>query len=250
MIEYGPQLAEGKTKLIYAHPTDPRLAYMVQKDAISAGDGLRRDALEGKGALSGRTAASVFSALNAAGVRTHFHDDLTPEIMVVLLCAMLPLEVVMRRLATGSYCRRHPEVEEGTRFDPPLVEFFLKDDLNHDPQIDADGIVARDLATPAEIAWITSEGRRVFATLEQLWLTQDIHLVDLKIEFGRDPMGQLMVADMIDNDSWRLWPDGDKSQMLDKQIYRNMQEVTPEGLELLKDKYAEVRDRTERFRPE
>ena len=118
------------------------------------------------------------------------------------------------------------------------------------PQRIAKLLARAGIASRRDIERMIAEGRKVFERLEQLWGEQHVQLVDLKIEFGRDPQGTLMVADMIDNDSWRLWPDGDKAQMLDKQIYRNMQEVTPEGLELLKDKYADVRDRTERFRPE
>jgi phosphoribosylaminoimidazole-succinocarboxamide synthase len=247
-MEYGAKLAEGKTKSIYAHPTDPQLAYMVQKDAISAGDGARRNEIAGKGALSGRTAANVFTLLNHEGVQTHYRGDPQPGVMLVERCSMLPLEVVMRRLATGSYCRRNPDVAEGTRFDPLLVEFFFKDDANHDPQIDGPGIVARELASPDEVAWIEQAGSQVFAILERRWADLGVQLVDLKIEFGRTASGELIVADMIDNDSWRLWPNGDKSQMLDKQIYRNMASVTDEGLQGLKEKYAQVRDLTEAFR--
>jgi phosphoribosylaminoimidazole-succinocarboxamide synthase len=247
-MEYGEQLAEGKTKLIYAHPSDPGRAFMVQKDSISAGDGARRNEIAGKGAISGRTAANVFALLNSEGVRTHYHADPAPGVMEVERCAMLPLEVVMRRRATGSYCRRHPEIDEGSRFDPVLVEFFIKDDANHDPQIWAEDIVARDLASPDEVRWIETEGARVFEILERRWARQDVELIDLKIEFGRAADGQLIVADMIDNDSWRLWPGGDKAQMLDKQIYRNMPNVTDEGLQGLKRKYEDVRDLTEEFR--
>lgn len=247
-MEYGAKLAEGKTKVIYAHPTDPHRAYMVQKDSISAGDGARRNEIMGKGVISGRTAANVFVALNNAGVRTHYHADPAPGVMLVERCVMLPLEVVMRRIATGSYCRRHPDVAEGTRFEPVLVEFFFKDDANHDPQIDGPGIVARELANPDEVSQIEREGIRVFAILEQRWAALGVQLVDLKIEFGRTATGEFIVADMIDNDSWRLWPGGDKSQMLDKQIYRNMSSVTAEGLDELKVKYEQVRDLTERFR--
>ncbi|KPL81282.1 phosphoribosylaminoimidazolesuccinocarboxamide synthase [Herpetosiphon geysericola] len=247
-MQYGTKLAEGKTKIIYAHPEDQSLAYMLQKDSISAGDGARRNEIEGKGAISGRTSANVFALLNRSGVRTHYKADPEPGVMVVERCDMLPLEVVMRRLATGSYCRRHPETPEGTRFSPPLVEFFYKDDANHDPQIDLAGIVEKGLATAEEVHFIEQEGTRVFELLEQTWAERGVQLVDLKIEFGRTPDGTLIVADMIDNDSWRLWPDGDKSKMLDKQIYRNLQTVTDEALQNLKAKYEEVRDITESFR--
>lgn len=246
-MELGSKLAEGKTKIIYAHPSDPALALMVQKDSISAGDGARRNQIEGKGALSGRTAANVFALLNRAGIATHMLAAPEPAVMLVRRCAMIPLEVVMRRLATGSYLKRHPEVGEGARFDPPLVEFFLKDDARHDPQIAPDEIAAQAIASAAEVQQMTADGRRVFETLERAWAAQDVALVDLKIEFGRDGSGALIVADMVDNDSWRLWPGGQKERMLDKQVYRNMQQVTDAGLVQVRDLYATVAHLTDAF---
>ncbi len=246
-MEYGAKLAEGKTKIVYAHPDDSTLVVLVHKDSISAGDGARRNVIDGKGELSGRTAANVFRFLNQAGVPTHFVAAPGPTEMVARNCEMIPIEVVMRRRATGSYLRRHPETAEGTRFDPVLVEFFLKDDARHDPQITAEEIVAEGIATADEVAAMIEQGRHVFALLEQAWAEQDVALIDLKIEFGRDRSGGLLVADMIDNDSWRIWPGGEKERMLDKQIYRNMQAVTHEALDTLKQKYAEVADLTERF---
>jgi phosphoribosylaminoimidazole-succinocarboxamide synthase len=246
-MDYGAKLAEGKTKIVYAHPDDPSLVVLVHKDSISAGDGARRNEIAGKGALSGRTAANVFRFLNQAGVATHFVAAPSDVEMVTRRCAMIPIEVVMRRRATGSFLRRHPETPEGTRFDPTLVEFFLKDDARHDPQISEAEMIAQGIATADEVAALTEQGRRVFELLEQAWAAQDVALIDLKIEFGRDPSGALLVADMIDNDSWRIWPGGEKERMLDKQIYRNMQTVTGEGLDALKQKYAEVAALTERF---
>lgn len=243
----GDKLAEGKTKIIYAHPDRAELAVMVQKDAISAGDGARRDTIAGKGAISGRTSANVFGLLKRRGVPTHFITAPADEQMVVIRCEMIPLEVVMRRLATGSYLKRHPESSEGQRFEPVLVEFFVKDDARHDPQMQPDEIMQARIASEAELGRMIASGREVFAVLEQAWAAQEIQLVDLKIEFGRTPDGALIVADMIDNDSWRLWPGGDKARMLDKQIYRNMQDVTGDGLALVRDKYVEVAALTERF---
>jgi phosphoribosylaminoimidazole-succinocarboxamide synthase len=246
-MQYGEQIAEGKTKIVYAHPDDPTLVVLQHKDAISAGDGARRNVIEGKGALSGRTAANVFTFLNAQGVATHFVEAPSPTEMVAKRCRMIPIEVVMRRQATGSYLKRHPEVAEGTRFDPVLVEFFLKDDARHDPQITENDIVAHGIAGTGDVAQMTEQGRRVFELLEQAWAAQDIALVDLKIEFGRTDDGTLLVADMIDNDSWRIWPDGDKNRMLDKQIYRNMRNVTDFGLSDVLRRYAQVADLTEHF---
>src|SRR6266508_1584484 len=105
MMDLGPKLAEGKTKIIYAHPSESHLAVMVQKDSISAGDGARRNTIAGKGARSGRTAANVFTLLNGSGLATHYLDSPEPSVMVVRRCRMIPLEVVMRRLTTGSYLK-------------------------------------------------------------------------------------------------------------------------------------------------
>jgi phosphoribosylaminoimidazole-succinocarboxamide synthase len=262
----GPKLAEGKTKIIHAHPDDPALAIMLHKDSISAGDGARRNTIAGKGALSGRTAANVFALLNRAGIATHFVAAPEPTTMIVRRCEMIPIEVVMRRIATGSYLKRFPDAVEGARFEPPLVEFFLKDDARHDPQITAEAMAAQGIASPAEAEQIIADGQRVFETLERAWAEQDVTLVDLKIEFGR-PQGigdrgqgievippsqysvpntqSLLVADMIDNDSWRLWPGGEKRRMLDKQIYRNMQQVDDEGLEQVRQLYKTVAEMTD-----
>src|SRR5947209_14129454 len=228
---FGPLLAEGKTKQIYAHAGDDTLAYMVNKDQITAGDGVRRNQLVGKSRWSTITTANVFRLLNEEQIATHLVEQIDDVTLLVRRCAMLPIEQVMRRIATGSYLKRHPEVSEGTRFEPVLVETFLKDDARHDPQIWREDIVTMGLATPSEIEWMAGQGRRVFLTLERAWATVDVTLVDLKIEFGRDPEGPLLVADVIDNDSWRLWPGGDKTRMLDKQVYRNLKDVTPQDLQ-------------------
>src|SRR2546430_6840028 len=243
-IHFGPLLAEGKTKVIYAHPQDVSLAYMVNKDPITAGDGARRNELAGKSRWSTITTANVFRLLNDANIATHFVEQINDVTLLVRRCTMLPIEQVQRRIATGSYLKRHPEVSEGTRFEPVLVETFLKDDARHDPQIFQDDIVNMALATPTEIEWMAGQGRRVFETLERAWATVDVTLVDLKIEFGREPGDHLLVADVIDNDSWRLWPGGDKTRMLDKQVYRNLKDVTPQDLQGIADRYALVADLT------
>jgi phosphoribosylaminoimidazole-succinocarboxamide synthase len=247
MIEnpsFGPLLAEGKTKRIYADPDNDTLVYMVSKDQITAGDGARRNELAGKARLSTITTANVFHLLNEENIDTAFVKQINDVTLLVRRCTMLPIEQVMRRIATGSYLKRHSEVSEGTRFDPVLVETFLKDDARHDPLISSEDIVTMGLATATEIEWMAGQGRRVFETLERAWATVDVTLVDLKIEFGRDPEGHLLVADVIDNDSWRLWPGGDKTRMLDKQVYRNLKDVTAQDLQDIVDRYTLVADLT------
>lgn len=241
---FGTLLAEGKTKQIYAYPLDEHLVYIVSKDQITAGDGARRNEIAGKSRLSTITTANVFRLLNEAGIATHFVRQVNDTTLLVQRCAMLPIEHVQRRIATGSYLKRHPEVSEGTHFDPVLIETFLKDDANHDPQISSEDIIQLGIASQADITWMANEGRRVFATLERAWANIAITLVDLKIEFGRDAQGRLLVADVIDNDSWRLWPGGDKTRMLDKQVYRNLQNVTSADLQSIADRYALVAELT------
>ncbi len=242
--QFGPLLAEGKTKLIYAYPGDESLAYMVNKDQITAGDGARRNELAGKSRWSTITTANVFTLLNRENIATHLVKQIDDVTLLVRRCTMLPVEQVQRRIATGSYLKRHPEISEGTRFEPVLVETFLKDDARHDPQIWAADIIEMGLATAQEIEWMAQEGRRVFESLERAWAKADVTLVDLKIEFGRDSKGNLLVADVIDNDSWRLWPGGDKTRMLDKQVYRNLQTVTEQDMQGIADRYALVADLT------
>jgi len=127
-----------------------------------------------------------------------------------------------------------------------LVEFFLKDDANHDPMISPDQIVARSIASPQEIGVMTELARLTFEILSHAWRKRDVLLVDLKIEFGRlaggESQGQLVIADVIDNDSWRIWPQGREELMLDKQIYRNLESVDDAALEHVKQAYERVAD--------
>ncbi|MFV9506983.1 MAG: phosphoribosylaminoimidazolesuccinocarboxamide synthase [Oscillochloridaceae bacterium umkhey_bin13] len=236
-------LAEGKTKIVYVHPDDSALCILAHKDGITAGDGTRRHTIPGKGALAGRTTANVFRLLAAHGVATHFVAAPTLDQTIVRRCTMIPLEVVTRRLATGSFLRRHPEVAEGQRFEPTLIEFFLKDDAAHDPLIEEAAIIEAGYATADEVATMVATAREVFAILESAWAKLEVNLVDLKIEFGRTETG-LLVADVIDNDSWRIWPGGEKGRMLDKQVYRNATLVDDAVLADVYARYAQVAELT------
>src|SRR5437763_6216997 len=140
---FGPLLAEGKTKQIYAYPGDDTLAYMVNKDQITAGDGVRRNQLVGKSRWSTITTANVFRLLNEEQIATHFVEQIHDVTLLVRRCAMLPIEQVMRRIATRSYLKRHPEASVGRRFETGLVDTFLKHDARHDPQIWEEDIVNR-----------------------------------------------------------------------------------------------------------
>jgi hypothetical protein len=147
-------------------------------------------------------------------------------------------------VAAGSFVKRNPAAARGALLVPRVAESFVKDDANHDPLIAPDQIIAQNLAAPHEVATMTELARLVFDILAHAWRRRDIMLVDLKIEFGRlasgENQGQLVIADVIDNDSWRIWPQGREDLMLDKQMYRNLESVDDEALANVKRAYERV----------
>ena len=261
-----PPLAEGKTKRIWPG-IYPNEVLIESKDDITAGDGARRDTIAHKAELATETTSNVFVLLERAGIPTHFvdrHDALTFRAMEV---TMIPIELVTRRVAFGSYLKRNPDTEPRTEFGHVEFEMFAKDDANHDPLLTYDfsqGIVKQFRPdTPVSTESLLSElpvhespfGIRyhhavqmhrlaidTFEVLEAAWKDQDVTLVDMKIECGIAHDGQIVVADVIDNDSWRIWPGGDPNQMVDKQLYRDGQ-----SLDYVADKYAWVAEATRQF---
>lgn len=254
----GEKLNEGKTKIIYNLPKSPNGDHVLirSKDKISAGDGARMHEIEGKSAISNDTTCTIFELLNACNVKTHFisrHDETS---FVAVKCEMIPLEFVNRRLATGSFLKRNPGVKEGYRFSPPKMETFFKDDANHDPQWSHEQIIEAELKLGGvtigvrEVELMTSTAVVVFEILEKAWATVDCTLVDMKIEFGVNARtGEIFLADVVDNDSWRLWPSGDRRLMRDKQVYREMKEVTGEGLAIVKKNYKWVQEQSRNLLP-
>jgi phosphoribosylaminoimidazole-succinocarboxamide synthase len=246
-MKKGHEITRGKTKVLFELDGQPDVLVVQQQDAITAGDGARRDVIDGKGRIAAKTTARVFRLLNLCGLPTHYlsggEDDDDNE-MLVRRAQMIPLEVVVRGVAAGSLVRRRPGIQRGALLVPRLIEFFLKDDANHDPLIEADAIVAQGVATPQELATMTELARITYEILAHAWRRRDALLVDLKIEFGRlasgESKGALVIADVIDNDSWRVWPQGREELMLDKQLYRNLATVSPADLEQVKANYEQV----------
>lgn len=250
----GVEVGRGKTKVLYEHPEVSDAVVVVQQDNITAGDGAKRHTIRGKGRLAALTTSRVYRLLNACGIPTHYlsgGEDPDNNEMLVRRCEMIPIEVVVRGIAAGSYLKRNPGVKAGTVLAPRLVEYFFKDDARHDPQYTADQIVDEAICTTAELAAMSDLARLIFDILAHAWRRQDVLLVDLKVEFGRAaaPNGgsEILLADVIDNDSWRIWPAGDQTQMLDKQVYRNLSAPTPSDLDSIKAKYEEVAERVGKF---
>jgi len=246
-VNKGLEVARGKTKALYEKPGQPDVLIVSALDNLTAGDGARRDELAGKGRIAAKTAGRIFRLLNLCGLPTHYvsggEDDDDNE-MLVRRCEMIPLEVVVRGVAAGSLVRRKPGIARGSILVPRMVEFFMKDDANHDPLIEPDDIVHQGLAAAQEIGAMSEIARITFEILAHAWRRRETLLVDLKLEFGRivsgEGRGNLVIADVIDNDSWRVWPQGREELMLDKQLYRNLDTVTPQDLERVRENYETV----------
>lgn len=262
----GTKLAEGKTKIIWSSGTNGEVL-IESKDDITAGDGARRDTIEGKAELATRTTSNCFKLLKQAGIPTHFLGRDTERIFRAKEVTMIPIELVARRVAYGSYTKRNPDTVPQTRFDDVVVEMFAKDDPNHDPILNFDfddGVVSRSrpnapissdtlidsspisdspfALTEEQFGALSAITSDTFEVLEAAWADQDVTLVDMKIECGFTPDGKIVVADVIDNDSWRIWPGGDPSNMADKQLYRDGRSLSD-----VADRYAWVAEATDRF---
>ena len=235
----GEKLNEGKTKIVYALPQSPNVDHVLlrSKDRITAGDGARAHDLEGKSEISNETTCAIFELLNACGIRTHFVKKHDATSFIAANCEMIPLEVVTRRLATGSFLRRNPGVKEGYRFSPLKLETFFKDDANHDPQWSHEQILEAGL----KYGGVAIGEREVEIMSSTAIAILDCTLVDMKVEFGVNARtGEMLLADVVDNDAWRLWPSGDRRLMRDKQVYRELKEVTAESLEVVKKNFKWV----------
>jgi phosphoribosylaminoimidazole-succinocarboxamide synthase len=253
------KLTEGKTKIIY--DIGESRVIMFSKDDITAGDGTKRDIIPGKGAVATKTTANVFRLLNRHSIPTHFVEQIDAARLLCIKCKMIPLEVTIRGTAAGHYVKRNPNVDESTDLKELVVDFTFKDDARHDPLV----VIAEDgiwelhnperpispgtlieeidpLLSEEEVNIVEEIGKRTFCVLKEAWEKLDVKLIDLKIEFGRTEDNRLIIADVIDNDSWRLWPGGDKTRQLDKQIYREGGTLT----EVLRN-YEIVADMTDQF---
>jgi phosphoribosylaminoimidazole carboxylase/phosphoribosylaminoimidazole-succinocarboxamide synthase len=271
----GALVAEGKTKKIHHVAGNPDLVALISKDDITAGDGAKHDLIPDKGRLANQTTCNVFRLLKACGLPVAFEEQDSATSFVAPKCVMLPYEVVVRREAHGSYLKRNPHLAKGQLFPRLIVELFLK---TKDKNWKGTSLVCDDplllytkeaaqirLFHPAkpmqgqEPFLILSESevfshheewkilpemgriaRYAFLVLEKAWQLEGGTLVDLKVELGFDSKGRLLLADVIDNDSWRVIENG---SYVDKQVYRD-----GGALDDVAAKYRFVAEVTNRFR--
>ena len=229
------KVAEGKTKIIYENPEDPKTAYMVFKDDITAGDGVKHDIIKGKALVDWKTNRDIFEMLNRKGARTHYISS--PDEKVVLVKKLdrkINLEVVSRRVAAGSILK-WGNMAEGTRFDPVVTQFHYKDDPLHDPMLDDKYIdyIVKAKEGGIEYAEMRRLNQEIFLHLEKAFAQFDIQLVDMKLEYGIIE-GNVYLIDEITGGSFRLWPYAHKNPDLNQSNVLN--ELNPDG-RLDKDTY-------------
>lgn len=210
------KLYEGKAKILWA-TDDPARLVQEFKDDATAFDGTKHEVIEGKGRLNNAISSLFFEVLARKGVRTHFVRKLSEREMLVERLAMLPVEVVVRNVAAGSLVRRLG-IADGTSFDPPIIEFYLKNDALHDPMLTEEHIRAMSLAPADRVAEMRGTALAVNATLRGFLEARNVALVDFKLEFGMKG-DELVLGDEISPDTCRLH-DARTGEILDKDLFR------------------------------
>ena len=216
-MEKKEQLYEGKAKKVFA-TDDPALVIVSYKDDATAFNGLKKGTIAGKGVINNRMSNLLMRRLEEAGVPTHFVQELSDRDTLVKKVSIVPLEVIVRNVAAGSFSKRYG-VEEGVVFDAPTVEFSYKNDDLGDPLLNTSHALALKLATAEELEQIKAMALRVDGLLKAAFHRMGIELVDFKLEFGRTPDGKLVLADEISPDTCRLW-DEKTHEKLDKDRFR------------------------------
>lgn len=216
-MEKKTELYSGKAKSVYTTDDPDRLILHFRNDT-SAFDGEKTEQLERKGMVNNKFNAFIMRKLEEAGIPTHFESLLSEEESVVKTLDMLPIECVVRNIATGSLVRRLG-VEDGLGLEPPVFEFFLKDDERHDPMINEHHIRTFGWATDAEVEEMKALSFKVNEVLLKLFADAGLLLVDYKLEFGRF-QGRLYLGDEFTPDGCRLW-DAETRDKLDKDRFRH-----------------------------
>ena len=227
------QLYEGKAKKVYA-TDDPNVVIVSYKDDATAFNGQKKGTITGKGAINNRMTNNLMRRLEAAGIPTHYVEELSDRETAVKKVSIVPLEVIIRNISAGSFAKRYG-VEEGIVFDQPTIEFSYKNDDLGDPLINRYHALALKLATAQEIDTIEKYAFAVNDVLKAFWSECGVTLVDFKLEFGRLSDGTIVLADEISPDTCRLW-DSKTQEKLDKDRFRR-------DLGGVEDAYAEIMNR-------
>ncbi|MEO0375236.1 MAG: phosphoribosylaminoimidazolesuccinocarboxamide synthase [Cyanobacteria bacterium P01_A01_bin.17] len=215
-MKRGSQLYSGKAKTVYASEDDDKLILHFRDDT-SAFDGEKVEQLARKGVINNKFNAFIMQHLQANGIGTHFVSLLSDDEAVVKKLDMIPVECVVRNIASGSMSKRLG-IEDGMVLDPPTFEFFLKNDPLHDPMVNEYHIHTFGWANANEIECMKATTFRVNEVLSSLFADAGLILVDFKLEFGRDG-DALLLGDEFSPDGCRLW-DAETRERMDKDRFR------------------------------
>lgn len=211
-------LYEGKGKKLY-ETTDNLKVIAEFKDDLTAFNALKKGNEKGKGALNCQISSIIFNLLEENNIKTHFIAMLDSNSMLCKKVQIIPLEVVVRNVATGSLTKRLG-ISEGQKLDFPLVEFYYKNDALNDPIVNDEHCKIMGILDSDESAKIIKNtARKVNTILLDFFNKANLRLIDFKIEFGRDENGEILLADEISPDSCRLW-DKTSDKKMDKDIFR------------------------------
>lgn len=212
------KIYEGKGKRLFK-TDDEDLLIAEFKDDLTAFNALKTSSEAGKGALNNKISTELFGLLSQNGIQTHLVKTLSDTEQLVKKCKIIPIEVVVRNIATGSLSKRLG-IKEGEVLPFALVEFYYKDDALGDPLINDEHCLLLDLVkTEADLERLKSLGRSINSILSKFFITKNLKLVDFKVEFGVDKNGEILLADEISPDSCRFW-DKDTNEKLDKDRFR------------------------------
>jgi phosphoribosylaminoimidazole-succinocarboxamide synthase len=206
-------IVEGKVKSVY-QGVDKDQVLIHYHDKVTAGNGEKEDYPDGKGRINCDISCIIFKELEKAGVKTHFIQYAGPALMRCKKVDIIPIEVVIRNYADGSIVRQ-TTIPKYTKFNPPLIEFYLKDDDKNDPLLTEDRL---HIMGYRQLHQYKHYAREVNAVVSNLFEQIGIRLIDFKIEFGTTSDGTIVVADEISPDGCRLLGEGDKS--MDKDLFR------------------------------
>ena len=209
-------LYEGKAKRVYK--TENNENYIVEyKDDATAFNGLKKGSVHDKGIVNNKVSSIIFAILEEKGIPTHMISYINDREQLVKAVEIVPVEVIIRNLATGSITKRLG-IEEGLVFEEPVLEFCYKNDDYGDPIINEYHIKAMNLATEEEIEKIKKYTFEINELLIEFFKSKGLRLVDFKLEFGRYK-GDIILADEISPDTCRLW-DLVTNEKMDKDRFR------------------------------
>ena len=208
---------EGKAKKVFK-TEDPEQFIVQYKDDATAFNGLKKGTITGKGVINNRMTNIVFKYLEENGIPTHLIQELSDRETLVKKVTIVPLEVILRNIAAGSFSKKYG-VEEGTPLKQPVLEFSYKCDELGDPMLSESHALALGIATKEELDRISTLALKINDLMKSYFLAAGITLVDFKIEFGRTSDGTIILADEVSPDTCRLW-DAKTNEKLDKDRFR------------------------------